>query len=112
MSENIKAVYSPEVIGEALKMPLQGIRVLREVIDATETNQPLPILLRAHKELMEWIGSVRQQYLNQASSLLDSAGAFSDVQLIEPFPETGAMQDTYTAKTTAGFARNKEENNE
>jgi hypothetical protein len=61
--------------------------------------------------LLDWITSVRQEYLQQASSLLDTAGAYSDVQLIHPFPETpGDVDDTYTAKAPAGFAVNKEEN--
>lgn len=111
MSGSIKSVYSPELIGEKLRMPLPGIRVLRELVDASETQQSLPALLRAHKELLEWIANVRQQYLQQASSLLDTAGAYSDVQLIHPFPETpGDVNDTYTAKAPAGFAVNKEEN--
>lgn len=110
MSDSIKSVYSPELIGEKLRMPLAAIRVLRELIDASEQQLSLPSLLRAHKELTEWIESVRQQYLSQASSLLDTAGAYADVQLIHPFPELPeGLQDTYTSKAPAGFTKNQEE---
>lgn len=113
MTDSIKSVYSPELIGEKLKLPLNAIRVLREIVDASETQYSLPSLLRAHTELLAWIESVRQNYLNQASSLLDTAGAFSDVQLIHPFPELPqGLQDTYTSKAPAGFTKNQEENND
>lgn len=110
MSDNVKEKYSPEVISQVLRFPLNATRVLREIVDAAETNDPMDSLVRAHRELQNWIKEVRNSYVNKASQLLDTAGAYSAIEMIEPFPEQAGEQfeSTYTTKAKAGFAQNAE----
>lgn len=108
LPENVRKNYSPEMIGYATKMPMQAVRVLRELMDAAESQFPLESLIRAHRELESYIGTARQNYLNQASGMMDTAGASADVHLVQPFPDRPGQEQKKPTGVT-GFQPNKED---
>lgn len=107
-----KEKYTPEAIASAYKMPIEGLRVLRELTDAAQAQDSLAFLVRAHGELEIWIAAVRERYIGSASAMLNSAGARAELEMLQPFP---LHSDTAPAATPAkvtgatGFQPNKEE---
>lgn len=105
--------FYPEAIAESVEMPPGGLRVLRELMDAARSNDPLGCLIRAHRELEGYISVIRESYVNSASGLLNTAGAGGDIEMMHPFPNSpnspAVPAQPQRKPQITGFQPNKEE---
>lgn len=104
-------MFNPEAIAKAAKMPVEGLRVLRELMDAAQANDPMSFLVRAHRELESYISVVRESYINRASGILSAAGASAELELMHPFPAGQGPVSPVSPNSPqpTGFQPNKEE---
>lgn len=92
--------------------------VLKYVVLAQSSDDPLEELLTARENLVKVISAVRDVYVEQANKLLQAAGAKGEIELVDLISESEILgeepeqedEDDYEDKSkgTVGFQRNPE----